>query len=116
MSLTSSPSRFSPIEAQIAPLRILSHGRRQRRELARMARVDEPEFRSHPVDVMGVKRHKRGTSHGMAARNGTKNILVLGDVHVGSIYGLLPPDFVSSDGGEKPQNDGQKYLWLAGRT
>lgn len=36
---------------------------------------------------------------------------MLGDVHVGSIYGLLPPDFVSSDGGEKPQNEGQKYLW-----
>jgi hypothetical protein len=37
--------------------------------------------------------------------------LVVGDLHVGSIYGMLPPDFVSSDGAEKPQNDGQKYLW-----
>src|SRR6266446_4517300 len=30
---------------------------------------------------------------------------------VGSVYGLLPPDFVGSDGSEKPQNEGQKYLW-----
>ena len=41
----------------------------------------------------------------------TRNILVIGDVHVGSMYGLLPPDFVSCDGAEKPQNEGQKYLW-----
>ena len=27
------------------------------------------------------------------------------------MYGMLPPDFVSSDGSEKPQNPGQKYLW-----
>ena len=47
----------------------------------------------------------------MPATNGTRNILVIGDIHVGSIYGLLPPDFVSSDGSEKPQNEGQKYLW-----
>jgi len=42
---------------------------------------------------------------------GIRNILVVGDLHVGSIYGMLPPDFVSSDGAEKPQNDGQRYLW-----
>jgi hypothetical protein len=42
---------------------------------------------------------------------GIRNILVVGDLHVGSIYGMLPPDFVSSDGAEKPQNVGQKYLW-----
>jgi hypothetical protein len=40
-----------------------------------------------------------------------RNILVIGDLHVGSIYGVLPPDFVSSDGAEKPQNAAQKYLW-----
>ena len=60
---------------------------------------------------MSTKRRKRVTTHGMSVTNGTRNILVLGDVHVGSIYGLLPPDFVSSDGAEKPQNEGQKYLW-----
>ena len=47
----------------------------------------------------------------MPVNSGTRNILVLGDVHIGSIYGLLPPDFVSSDGAGKPQNEGQKYLW-----
>ncbi len=26
--------------------------------------------------------------------NGTKNIPVVGDVHIGSVYGLLPPAFV----------------------
>jgi hypothetical protein len=41
----------------------------------------------------------------------TKNILVVGDIHVGSMYGLLPPDFVSADGAPKPQNEGQLYLW-----
>lgn len=40
-----------------------------------------------------------------------RNLLVVGDIHVGSMYGMLPPDFVSSDGAEKPQNEGQKYLW-----
>jgi len=27
------------------------------------------------------------------------------------MYGLLPPGFISCDGAEKPQNEGQKYLW-----
>ena len=61
--------------------------------------------------MMRTQRRKRVTSHRMPATNGTRNILVIGDVHVGSIYGLLPPDFVSSDGSEKPQNEGQRYLW-----
>jgi hypothetical protein len=46
-----------------------------------------------------------------AAKNGLRNLLVIGDVHVGSTYGMLPPDFISTDGSEKPQNAGQKYLW-----
>jgi hypothetical protein len=60
---------------------------------------------------MSARRPKRVITHGMPVNSGTRNILVLGDVHIGSIYGLLPPDFVSSDGSEKPQNEGQKYLW-----
>ena len=47
----------------------------------------------------------------MPTKNDIRNILVVGDIHIGSIYGLLPPDFVSSDGAKKPQNEGQKYLW-----
>ena len=56
-------------------------------------------------------RRGRLAIKGTPFHNGTRNILVVGDVHIGSIYGLLPPGFVSSDGGEKPQNVGQKYLW-----
>src|SRR5713226_3110815 len=62
-------------------------------------------------DVMDARRRRRVATQGAPVRNGTRNILVLGDIHIGSIYGLLPPDFVSSDGAEKPQNEGQKYLW-----
>lgn len=40
-----------------------------------------------------------------------RNILTVGDLHVGSMYGMLPPDFISCDGAEKPQNGGQEYLW-----
>src|SRR5438105_14908710 len=46
---------------------------------------------------MSTRRRKRVTSHRTPATNGTRNILVIGDVHVGSIYGLLPPDFVSQE-------------------
>jgi hypothetical protein len=38
-------------------------------------------------------------------------MLVIGDIHVGSMYGMLPPDFISTDGSEKPQNPAQRYLW-----
>src|SRR5512146_2985756 len=41
----------------------------------------------------------------------TKRILVVSDLHVGSIYGLLPPKFQTSDGREINPNVGQKYLW-----
>jgi len=40
-----------------------------------------------------------------------KCVLVVGDLHCGSIYGMLPPDFQTSDEGVKRQNPGQKYLW-----
>jgi len=36
---------------------------------------------------------------------------VIGDLNIGSMYGLLPRDFISCDGAEKPQNEGQKCLW-----
>lgn len=40
-----------------------------------------------------------------------KRGFVVSDLHNGSIYGLLPPDFVTFEDVPKPQNAGQKYLW-----
>lgn len=37
--------------------------------------------------------------------------MVVSDLHVGSIYGLLPEGFVTSDDKVVEQNPGQKYLW-----
>lgn len=41
----------------------------------------------------------------------SKAILVVSDLHCGSIYGMLPPGFKTSDGKILGQNSGQKYLW-----
>jgi len=38
-------------------------------------------------------------------------ILVVSDLHVGSVYGLLPPGYRDSRGNTVEQNVGQKYLW-----
>jgi hypothetical protein len=40
-----------------------------------------------------------------------KKLLVLNDLHVGSSFGLLPPDFMDTKGNVHLQNCGQKYLW-----
>jgi hypothetical protein len=40
-----------------------------------------------------------------------KKILAFGDMHSGSLYGLLPPDFVDVRGNPHEQAPGQKYLW-----
>jgi predicted phosphodiesterase len=40
-----------------------------------------------------------------------KRILCVSDIHPGSIYGMLPPDFVASTGQPVPQSRVQKYLW-----
>jgi hypothetical protein len=40
-----------------------------------------------------------------------KCVLFVGDLHCGSIYGMMPPGFVASDDAEKKQNPGQRYLW-----
>jgi len=40
-----------------------------------------------------------------------KRIVVVGDLHFGSAYGLLPPGFIDSTGAEIGQNTGQRYLW-----
>ncbi len=40
-----------------------------------------------------------------------KRILVLSDLHCGSIYGMHPPKFLASDDRGVPQNPGQAYLW-----
>ena len=40
-----------------------------------------------------------------------KKILVVSDLHCGSIFGMLPPNFETSDGSPKSQNKGQEYLW-----
>jgi hypothetical protein len=58
-----------------------------------------------------ARERTRNVLQRVPTKDGTRNILVVGDLHVGSTYGLLPPDFVSCDGSEKSQNEGQKYLW-----
>jgi hypothetical protein len=40
-----------------------------------------------------------------------KRIGVVSDLHCGSIFGMMPPHFVTSDGRECKQNPGQAYLW-----
>jgi Calcineurin-like phosphoesterase len=40
-----------------------------------------------------------------------KRILVISDTHVGSIYGLMPPNFVCSADYEVKLNPGQQYLY-----
>lgn len=40
-----------------------------------------------------------------------KRGIVVSDLHCGSIYGLLPPNFVMFDGVRRDQNPGQQYLW-----
>lgn len=40
-----------------------------------------------------------------------KTLLVLSDLHCGSIFGMMPPNFETSDGAPKSQNAGQEYLW-----
>ncbi len=40
-----------------------------------------------------------------------RRILCVSDIHPGSIYGMLPPDFVASTGQPVPQNPIQKHLW-----
>lgn len=39
------------------------------------------------------------------------NILVVGDTHVGSLYGILPDKFIGSDDREVTLNPGQRHLW-----
>lgn len=38
-------------------------------------------------------------------------VLVVSDIHVGSIFGLLPPGFVRSDNATVSLNPGQEHLW-----
>lgn len=40
-----------------------------------------------------------------------KRIAVVSDLQCGSIFGMLPPNFLTSEGIPKIQNAGQKYLW-----
>lgn len=40
------------------------------------------------------------------AANHSKCILVVSDLHSGSIYGMLPPDFATQDGAPKIPNAG----------
>jgi len=59
-------------------------------------------------ELMEAEQRRRDKTSGVPTKNGTRNILVLGDLHIGSMYGLLPPDFVSCDGSISPWS-----LWLA---
>lgn len=45
-----------------------------------------------------------------------KCLLVVSDLHCGSIYGLLPPGFTTSDGRVVSPNAGQAYLWSCWST
>lgn len=38
-------------------------------------------------------------------------VAVVSDTHCGSIFGLMPPDFINRADGRADQNAGQKYLW-----
>ncbi|KKK91292.1 hypothetical protein LCGC14_2714430, partial [marine sediment metagenome] len=38
-------------------------------------------------------------------------VAVISDTHVGSLFGLMPPDFINRADGRVDQNAGQKYLW-----
>lgn len=40
-----------------------------------------------------------------------KKICVVSDLQCGSLFGMLPPEFITSEGVWKPQNVGQQYLW-----
>jgi len=40
-----------------------------------------------------------------------KTGLVLSDIHAGSAFGLLPPDFISAENNHIMQNSGQEYLY-----
>ena len=40
-----------------------------------------------------------------------KKLAVVSDLQCGSIFGMLPPDFLTSEGIPKLQNVGQRYLW-----
>lgn len=40
-----------------------------------------------------------------------KRLVVFSDLHCGSVFGMLPPDFVTSFGATVSQNAGQKYTW-----
>src|SRR5215475_1130049 len=40
-----------------------------------------------------------------------KKLAVVSDLQCGSLFGMLPQDFITSEGVPKLQNTGQKYLW-----
>lgn len=40
-----------------------------------------------------------------------KRVGVISDLHCGSVFGMMPPKFVTSDGREVKPNVGQDYLW-----
>jgi len=40
-----------------------------------------------------------------------KRLAVVSDLQCGSLFGMLPPDFLTSEGIPKLQNTGQRYLW-----
>lgn len=44
-------------------------------------------------------------------QGGPFRVRVVGDLHVGSEWGLWPPGVVDDNGREYPQNAAQKYLW-----
>lgn len=47
----------------------------------------------------------------MQKPSGERCVLVVSDLHAGSIYGMMPPGFESSDGSPHAPNAGQLHLW-----
>lgn len=44
-----------------------------------------------------------------------KRILIIGDLHIGSVWGLSPPTYLAKYGNHVNQNDIQKHLWSSWR-
>lgn len=53
----------------------------------------------------------RGQTRTVSKAIPIRKVVVVSDLHCGSVYGLLPPDFVTLEGNEVRQNLVQRWLW-----
>ena len=56
------------------------------------------------MSALAIDRSRIVTEH-------DKCVLVVSDLHCGSVFGLLPPNFETSSGAHLAQNASQRYLW-----